>query len=206
MRKNIYESYYIFKETSKLKDFIFKYKPSFNASEFTLGDIMKVFNDIIIENKLIDPNNTSMIICSPDMQNVLDRRATYFAELKNLVCFNHLVRVSGKKVNKFHLSRNLLQVFKTLDSFQYNRSGYVYVDICQWLSQYIINNNNKLMDPQNIRVVLCQNDLLGKAFKVKAFHRTQVTRFLRKCITLITKHTTLIPPPYKRYKMRVRTK
>ena len=45
----------------------------------------------------------------------------------------------------------------------------------RYLSTYILTYKEKLFDERNIKVALCAEDPLGKAFGVKAFHRTQVT-------------------------------
>lgn len=52
------------------------------------------------------------------------------------------------------------------------------------LSEYILSNKEKFFDPRNIKVALVENDPLGIAFKVKSFHRCQVTSLLRKQILL----------------------
>ena len=47
------------------------------------------------------------------------------------------------------------------------------------MSQYILDNKDRLFDDRNIKIAHVGQDILGIAFNVKAFHRTQVTTLLR---------------------------
>lgn len=48
------------------------------------------------------------------------------------------------------------------------------------LSKYIIQRKDHLFDVRNIMVALVENDLLGKVFGVKAFHRSQTAWFIKQ--------------------------
>ena len=57
-------------------------------------------------------------------------------------------------------------------------SNHVSLNIFQltnYLSQYILQNRSKFFDKRNHMVAICEGDVLGQAFGVKAFHRSQVT-------------------------------
>ena len=47
------------------------------------------------------------------------------------------------------------------------------------LSKYILSKKNAIFDTRNIKLALVENDPLGKAFGVTAFHRCQVNALLR---------------------------
>ena len=49
------------------------------------------------------------------------------------------------------------------------------IQITSNLGKYIMQNKNQFFDMRNIRIALVENDLLGFAFGVKAFARSQVT-------------------------------
>jgi hypothetical protein len=49
------------------------------------------------------------------------------------------------------------------------------LQVAMLLSKYIMCHKDRFFDLRNIKVALVENDLLGTAFKVRAFHRTQVT-------------------------------
>ena len=42
------------------------------------------------------------------------------------------------------------------------------------LSKYILSRKDHIFDPRNIKLALVENDPIGDAFGVKAFHRCQV--------------------------------
>jgi len=43
------------------------------------------------------------------------------------------------------------------------------------VSKYIMANKERLFDLRNVKIVMVKNDLLGTAFKLDYFHRSQVT-------------------------------
>ena len=47
--------------------------------------------------------------------------------------------------------------------------------LTNYLSQYILQHRLKFFDKRNHMVAICEGDLLGEAFGVRAFHRSQVT-------------------------------
>ena len=51
--------------------------------------------------------------------------------------------------------------------------------ITRLLSAYILSKKHLIFDKRNIKLALVENDPLGKAFGVTAFHRCQVTALLR---------------------------
>lgn len=55
-----------------------------------------------------------------------------------------------------------------------------YQDISTKLSHYILARKEALFDNRNIMVAIIKNDPLGDVFKVRAFHRDQVSDFLNK--------------------------
>ena len=48
------------------------------------------------------------------------------------------------------------------------------------LSKYILMNKQKFFDTRNITLAMVQDDLLGQAFGVRGFHRSQVNGLLMK--------------------------
>ena len=55
----------------------------------------------------------------------------------------------------------------------------LFLQVTSYLSQYILDNKDRFFDDRNIKIAHVENDPLGIAFNVKAFHRTQVTTLLR---------------------------
>ena len=52
---------------------------------------------------------------------------------------------------------------------------FYFFQVTSYLSQYILEHQNKFFDGRNIKVAHVDGDPLGQAFGVKVFHRTQVT-------------------------------
>jgi len=80
--------------------------------------------------------------------------------------------------DKFTVKPDFLKVLRTVPGFV-EAAVFTYTEICKLLSAYIMANKDKFFDVRNNRVALVENDLLGKAFGVQAFARSQVTSLLR---------------------------
>ena len=72
------------------------------------------------------------------------------------------------------VTSGFLKVLHTLPGVDKQRQVFKLREILQHLSTYICDNRSRFFDSRNISIVLCHKDLLGEAFGVKAFHRTQV--------------------------------
>jgi len=80
----------------------------------------------------------------------------------------------------YRVRRPFRKVLRNLPGVEKDKSVFSYKELVGHLSQYILVNKDRLFDSRNSMVVLCQDDLLGKAFGLRAFHRSQVTSLLRK--------------------------
>lgn len=72
-----------------------------------------------------------------------------------------------------------LKVLRTVDGVDQTQTIFPYREVANLLSKYIMKNKEKFFDLRNIRVALVEGDLLGKAFGVKVFARSQVTALMR---------------------------
>ena len=79
----------------------------------------------------------------------------------------------------FEIKEEFRAVLRTLPEFPSGRKIFQYGELTKLLSQYILKNKGRLFDDRNIKVAICEGDLLGEAFGVRAFHRTQVSSLLR---------------------------
>ena len=87
---------------------------------------------------------------------------------------------------RFKLKPLFLNVLRTLDTVESNREIFMYEELSKFLSQYIIKHKQKFFDLRNIKAVVCDDDPLGAAFNVRAFHRTQVMTLLRLMLIRLT--------------------
>ena len=75
---------------------------------------------------------------------------------------------------------NFCKVLATVPGFPVHKVTHKYQDICKATTQYILGNKERVIpDKRNIRVAYVKDDLLGKAFNVTAFHRTELASLIR---------------------------
>jgi hypothetical protein len=87
--------------------------------------------------------------------------------------------VQTNKDTKFRLKPLFLEVVRTVDEVNPKQTVFTYEEITSILSKYILSKKNAIFDTRNIKLALVENDPLGKAFGVTAFHRCQVNALLR---------------------------
>ena len=80
---------------------------------------------------------------------------------------------------RYWVRQPLLKVFSKVSGVNPRQVIYMYRDCTSTLSRYILDNKDKFFDIRNIKVAHVEGDLLGAAFNVKVFHRTQVTTLMR---------------------------
>eukprot|EP00092_Neocalanus_flemingeri_P026676 GFUD01028922.1.p1 GENE.GFUD01028922.1~~GFUD01028922.1.p1 ORF type:complete len:252 (+),score=64.94 GFUD01028922.1:169-924(+) len=195
-----------FKENSTLKQFL-DHKTAENKSHYTLRQILTILKNIIKKEVLFDDRNPSVVICSPDLEEALNMRAFHVTELWELVASqlnnsedlsipefrrdSHntkpVKRFYGNPSMTFGLQPSFLSVLRTVEGAVATQTVFSYKHILQLLSQYICSRRATIMDPRNIKLALVENDPLGVAFKVAAFHRCQVRHLLDQqliCLSL----------------------
>lgn len=91
------------------------------------------------------------------------------------------------KNSLFKLKPDFLAALASLPNFCQNQTIFSYYEVTLLLSKYILSKKDVFFDPRNIRLAMVNNDPLGKAFQVKAFHRCQVTNLLQKQLIHVTK-------------------
>ncbi|XP_040564096.1 E3 ubiquitin-protein ligase Mdm2 isoform X2 [Lepeophtheirus salmonis] len=93
--------------------------------------------------------------------------------------------VDYKVEGTFIISKELRDTFKLLDNFKSEQSLFEYSEVLSYLSKYIIKKKDTFFDPRNVKIANIEGDLLERAFKVKAFHRSQVTALLDREINRV---------------------
>lgn len=84
---------------------------------------------------------------------------------------------------RYYVKPKFLKVLKTMVK---NQETFTYEELAKHLSNYILSKRDQFFDERNIKVCMVKDDILGEAFNVKAFHRSQVTSFLK--FQIIYKH------------------
>jgi len=85
-------------------------------------------------------------------------------------------------LTKFSLSHEYRKVVSTLKNFNQRRTTFSMREAVCLLTDYILANHDRLIDNRNIKIVICDKDPLGAAFKVDAFHNSQAIPLLKKCL------------------------
>jgi hypothetical protein len=116
-----------------------------------------------------------------------ERKLHYYNELENQI--NQREQQMNQQVFKeaenYRLKPLFKRALKRMPSFPHHQRTFKYNEICIYLSKYIIFHKYDLFDPRNIKLCMVHNDPLGKAFNVKAFHRSQLTSLLRRNIIAV---------------------
>lgn len=104
INRDLLNAFYIFKPESPLKTFIHKHvKP---REFYTLAEVLTLLKNIIRDNTLFDVKNSSMILCSEEMEVVFNMKAFHVTEVRNLVCL-HLLRLPQRYQDMLHFQNPL---------------------------------------------------------------------------------------------------
>eukprot|EP00096_Caligus_rogercresseyi_P009749 TRINITY_DN3361_c0_g1_i3.p1 TRINITY_DN3361_c0_g1~~TRINITY_DN3361_c0_g1_i3.p1 ORF type:complete len:590 (-),score=136.55 TRINITY_DN3361_c0_g1_i3:440-2209(-) len=94
--------------------------------------------------------------------------------------------ISNVVEGSFNISLELREALCALPGFKKDQTLFQYNEILVLLSKYIILNKEKFFDPRNVKVAFIADDPLERAFKVKTFHRSQVTALLDREINRVS--------------------
>ena len=200
------DTMYRFKPGSSLQAFLSNATGELRES-CSLGEILTLLKDLIKSQGLFDMRNPSVILCSPSLEQALDRRALHVTEVKSIVKSQldalpsqdlggrswpksgnrrppSLLTGPGHSEEPgqsqlFRLRPQFLDVLRTVSGQDRDQTIFSYQEITSLLSRYIISKEEQFLDRRNIRVALVGGDPLGIAFNVSAFHRSQVHSFIR---------------------------
>ena len=208
-----------FKDGSPLKSFINKHAgivEDWEKTYYTVGEILTFLKQIIAGERMFDPKNPSIVLCSIPLEKALDQKALHLSEIWNVV-MRQIIVVPGETIPlrsfksdqlprslgqmkpwelrqliaplelfpyttaahipndaQFNLKPLFLLVIRSVAGTPLNQINFSYKEIAQQLSKYIIAKRYEFFDRRNIRVALVKDDVLGRAFGVSAFHRSQV--------------------------------
>jgi len=199
---NDQQAVFKFKNISKLHNYLRIKKPNEGWIAFTLQAVLDIILSIIYKEKKICPTNPKIIICGPNLTIALNTPALHLNQLKEYV-LKQLIYISPPQHlphykykpktevlpsspfdrTKYNLlplhctiSRRLRQTFLTLPNFPKHQYTLTYSQICSFISSYIITNQHRFIDNRNKYLCIINNDVLQKAFKVKAFHQCQLSK------------------------------
>lgn len=209
----------MFKKDSKLHVYLAKVEPDMiqlSNVEYTLFKVLSALRQVISREKLYDPNNTTVIICSKDLELALGVKFLHVTEIRDVVLQQMetkpelasltppLSQPGGQPLQvqavKFDIDGRywvkplFLKVLRMVEACNKTQVVFTYREITSHLSQYIMNNKAKFFDERNIKIAHVENDPLGLAFGVKAFHRTQVQSLLRNQLIPFVNTSKVVKP------------
>ena len=91
-------------------------------------------------------------------------------------------RVNDEDI-RYTLKPDFLYVIRLAPGANQRQNVFTLSEITFLFTQYILSRRNLIFDHRNKLVALVENDPLGKAFGVKAFHRDQALRLIHTQIT-----------------------
>lgn len=198
-----------FLKDAKLHSYLAHKRPdliSRDAIVYTLQLVLTALKQVISHEKLFDPNNVSVIIGDVELERALGMKSLHVTEVRDVVILQmeplsdqavmtpaperplHLQQTdqNGARFDvtgRYYIKPNFLRVLRMVEGVDQTKVVFEYKEITKYLSQYILVNKERFFDDRNIKIAHVENDPLGVAFNVKAFHRSQVTHFLRKQLT-----------------------
>lgn len=151
----------------------------------------------VIQQNIIEPNaspaTTQTTLPTPDSLFLLPSWASPTA---TAVVARLYADANFDITAKYTAKPDFLKVLHSVSGVDPTCRVFFYTEITGLLSKYIMANKEKLFRSRNIKVCYVEDDLLGKAFGVRAFARNQVTSLLRSQLILYTGELPLsLPPP-----------
>jgi hypothetical protein len=111
--------------------------------------------------------------------------ATVFKSTPAELTADNTPEIYRLKSSRFELMPMFRDVLANLPDFE-DKPLYGYNEVALLLSRYILSRKEEIFDPRNIKIALVTNDPLGETFGVNAFHRSQVTQFMRNQMVPVT--------------------
>ena len=199
-----------FKHGAKLHEYLSMETPELinqTTDEYTLFTVLTALRSIVSRDRLYDPNNTNIIILeNSPLEEVLGVKSLHVTEVRDWVAEqmdikdpstikktedkeeektqdqkpNESTSIYNNTNMRFALKPLFREAIQQTKGFDNKKTAYTYKELTTYLSQYILERKDEFFDDRNIKIAHVQNDKLGQAFNVKAFHRTQVTKLLRQ--------------------------
>ena len=200
-----------FKPNCKLKAFISKYCDP-ELENFTLMEITNKLHDIIRRQQMLDANNKSIIVCTPELEDVLNmsglhtlellsavtehvKKATFLSSYEDFVCIQQgiqkdLFTTTNQKEN-YESNTTKQQKLYHVDDNLYKIISEDSVrpvkleDLLELVSSYIHDSTTIEIDSRNMKIAYIGNDPLGQILQMKVFHSSQIQYILSHFVTPI---------------------
>ena len=185
---------------------------------FKLGKVLAMIKDLVIKEKLFDPANDTIILCSDRLESVLNMRALHIMQLKNQI-LPQMCRLSNQSEvpcehkpssssdiihdEEFYVPPKLAGIlFHDIEKGAPHPKRLKFMEVLKLTTAYVKQKEDKLFDDRNKEVAIVTDDDLGVALGgIKAFHKFQLVSILKKilipCSSPSTLPSTTSRPPDK---------
>ena len=197
IEKYILQDKFNFKPNCLLKSFLEKYTGIGNQS-FKLMDVHRMLHVTLRAQNMFDDNNQSIIICTPELEHVLNIKAVHTLDLLSKI-LDHTTRESPNNMppiyermtpaeidqhdfwnhhTPMHRSRDESTQYFVQESLRKTlglaQRKYSEQEIYKELCSYIISSPSIIIDNRNATIAQISNDPIGKIFKMQAIHSSQI--------------------------------
>ena len=132
-------------------------------------------NIIHLSITLQDITKTFIMVKYNPMNHIIRTTKYYENKVPNRI----MERNSNDNTELYYLKPLFLKVIRKVIGVDPKQITFSYNEVISYLTKYIFINKDKFIDKHNISVAYVKNDILGLAFKVNQFHRTQVIPLIR---------------------------
>lgn len=173
---------------------------------FSLFTVRKAVTDYIRINFLYDKANSAIVLSDEKLEAALGVKTFLLSNLDYILMrkmkveanFHHFMAVDLTNENYvcsntnystnglFWVKPHLRKVLSTVQKIKSGKTAFTYQSICSLVSEYIMKNKDTLLDPNNVAICRCENTDLALAFRVKAFHRSQLHELIKSQIRPLT--------------------
>ena len=94
------KSLFRFRASSRLLDYV-NLKSGNDKEYYTLVEILMILKETIRREQLYDEKNPAVILCSAELEDVLNMKALHVTEIRDLI-LNHLIRVRDRTILARH--------------------------------------------------------------------------------------------------------
>ena len=116
--------------------------------------------------------------------NQIIRTTKYYG---NKVQNGIMERNSNNNTELYYLKPLFLKVIRKVIGVNPKQITFSYKEVISYLTKYIFINKDKFINKHNISIAYVKDDILGLAFEVDQFHRTQVIPLIRSQLIPITR-------------------
>ena len=140
-------------------------------------------NIIHLSITLQDITKTFIMVKNNPMNHIIRTTKYYGNKVQNGI----MERNSNNNTELYYLKPLFLKVIRKVIGVNPKQITFSYKEVISYLTKYIFINKDKFINKHNISIAYVKDDILGLAFEVDQFHRTQVIPLTRSQLIPITR-------------------